>query len=127
MVVVMRRTWPEIQTRKRFGQASGERRLARPRGAHRAGTAVQKRPVDLAAQPHQRMPRIDDRLQRRPKQVVLAVVARLARRPSPKSETGIPNRKKTARRTPHSCKIDDCLSADHTLWSSPGFVDTIRL
>src|SRR6202163_788741 len=76
----------------------------------------QKIPIDLLRQPHQRMAKVDDLRQRRPKQVILTIVARLAH-PSPHSESrlrrnheplksGIPKRKKTVGHTPLSCKID---------------------
>jgi hypothetical protein len=43
----------------------------------------QKIPVDLPRKPHQRMAQVDDLLERRAKQVVLAIVARLAHRSPP--------------------------------------------
>jgi hypothetical protein len=69
------------------------------------------------------MAKVDDRLQRRAKQVVLAVVARLAHR-SPNSESrrhkesrtaqiGKPKRKKTAINTGLSCKIEYLFRSNH--------------
>ena len=48
----------------------------RPAATDRAEAPVEEPPVDLPRQPHQRMAKVDDRLQRRPKQVVLTIVAR---------------------------------------------------
>src|SRR6476660_1173987 len=53
-------------------------RLPRPYATYRAEALRQKIPINLRREPHQRMAKIDDLLQRRAKQVVLAVVARLA-------------------------------------------------
>jgi hypothetical protein len=71
--------------------------------------------MDLRREPHQRMAKVDDR-QRRAKQVVLTVVARLAHELSSNGESrrqrnheppksGIPKRKKTAIDIRLSCKI----------------------
>jgi hypothetical protein len=69
------------------------------------------------------MAKVDDLRERRAKQVVLAIVARLAhwsprQRISPSKEsqtaqTGIPNRKKTRMHTWLSCKIDYLLRSNH--------------
>src|SRR5262249_16006081 len=75
-------------------------------------------------QPRQRMAKVDDLLERRAKQVVLAIVARLAHRSPPDSESrrrrnhgppksGIPNRNKTGMHTRLSCKIDYLLRSNH--------------
>src|SRR4030095_12155186 len=64
-------------------------------------------PADPPPQPHQRMAKIDDLVQRRAKTVVLTIVARLAHRSLPDNESrrrrnheppksGIPKRKKIA-------------------------------
>src|SRR4030095_4767737 len=64
-------------------------------------------PADPPPQPHQRMAKIDDLVQRRAKQVALTIVARLAHRSLPDNESrrrrnheppksGIPKRKKIA-------------------------------
>jgi hypothetical protein len=82
-------------------------RLPGSHATHRAETSRQKIPIDLSRQPHQRMAKIDDLVQRRAKQVVLTIVARLAHRSLPDSESrrrrnheppksGIPKRKKIA-------------------------------
>ena len=66
----------------------------------------------------------DDLLERRAKQVVLAIVARLAHRSPPDSESrrrrnhgppksGMPNRNKTGMHTRLSCKIDYLLRSNH--------------
>src|SRR5258706_782913 len=53
-------------------------RLPRPYATYRAEALRQKIPINLRREPHQRMAKIDDLLQRPAKQIVLAVVARLA-------------------------------------------------
>src|SRR5262249_41491307 len=78
----------------------------------------------LPRQPHQRMAKVDDLLEKRAKQVVLAIVARLAHRSPPTAnlavegihgppKSGIPNRKKTHTHTRLSCKIDYLLRSNH--------------
>src|ERR1700731_3070396 len=59
-------------------QPRWQRRLARPYATDRTEALRQKIPINLRRKPHQRMAKVDDRLQRRAKQVVLAIVARLA-------------------------------------------------
>src|SRR5215831_6848021 len=70
------------------------------------------------------MAKVDDLLERRAKQVVLAIVARLAHRSPPTAnlavvrnhgppKSGIPNRKKTGMHTRLSCKIDYLLRSNH--------------
>jgi hypothetical protein len=72
------------------------------------------------------MAKVDDLRQRRPKQVILTIVARLAhrfphseyrsRRNHEPSKSGIPKRKKTVGHAPLSCEIDNLLRsnrADH--------------
>jgi hypothetical protein len=97
-------------------QPRRQRRLSRPDTTERTKAPGQKIPIDLLRQPHQRMAEVDDLRQRRPKQVILTIVARLAHR-SPHSESrsrrnheppksGIPKRKKSGGHTPLSCKID---------------------
>src|SRR5258706_11119709 len=53
-------------------------RLPRPYATYRAEALRQKIPINLRREPHQRMAKIDDLLQRRAKQIVLAGVAPLA-------------------------------------------------
>src|SRR5258706_10113857 len=53
-------------------------RLPRPYATYRAEGVRQKIPINLRREPHQRMAKIDYLLQRRAKQIVLAVVAPLA-------------------------------------------------
>src|SRR5262249_55428606 len=62
-------------------------------------------PIDLPRQPHQRMAKVDDLLERRAKQGVLAIVARLAHRSPPTANLAVegitdhPNREtQTARK-----------------------------
>src|SRR5215471_12939746 len=87
-------------------QPRRQRRLPGSHPTHRAEASRQKVPIDLPRQPHQRMAKVDDLLEKRVKQVVLAIVARLAHRFPPDSESrrrrnheppksGIPNRNKT--------------------------------
>src|SRR5258707_8102411 len=53
-------------------------RLPRPYPTYRAETLRQKIPINLRPEPHQPMAKIDDLLQRRAKQIVLAGLAPLA-------------------------------------------------
>src|SRR5262249_48984253 len=91
---------------------------------HRAEASRQKVPIDLPRQPHQRMAKVDDLLERRAKQGVLAIVARLAHRSPPDSEsrrrrnhgppqTRNPKPQKTRMYTRLSCKIDYLLRSNH--------------
>jgi hypothetical protein len=97
-------------------------RLARPDTTDRTEAPRQKIPIDLLRQPNQRMAKVDDLRQGRPKQVILTIVARLAHR-SPHSESrsrrnheppksGIPKRKKIVAHTRLSCKIDYLLKSN---------------
>jgi hypothetical protein len=76
-------------------QPRWQRRLARPHATDRTEPLRQKTPVNLRRKPHQRMAKVDDRLQRRAKQVVLAIVARMAHGSPPTANLavkGITNR-----------------------------------
>src|SRR5262249_55336764 len=95
-----------------------------PTPTHGAEAPRQKVPIDLPRQPHQRMAKVDDLLEKRAKQVVLAIVARLAHRSPPTANLAlegitdhpnreIPNRKKTGMHTRLSCKIDYLLRSNH--------------
>src|SRR5258708_38940094 len=75
-------------------------RIARPWGAV-AGVAIEESPVDLLRQPHQRVAQVDDLVQCRLQQVLLAIVAWSTHRVLPMLLTGTrtkrhgnPNRKK---------------------------------
>src|SRR5258706_16107283 len=57
-------------------------RLPRPYATYRAEALRQKNPINLRREPHQRMGKIYDLLQRRAKQIVLAVGAPPAHRVS---------------------------------------------
>ena len=88
-------------------QPCWQRRLPRPYATYRTEALRQKVPINLRREPHQRMAKVDDRLQRRAKQVVLAVVARLAHRSPPanlagKGITNRPNRESQNARKPQS-------------------------
>ena len=107
-------------------QPRWQRRLARPYATDRTEALRQKIPIDLRRQPHQRMAKVDDLLQRRAKQVVLAVVARLAHRSPPTAnlavtrnheplKSGIPKRKKTVLTARLSCKIDYLLRSNQPI------------
>src|SRR5258708_17292035 len=60
-------------------------RLPRPYATYRAEALRQKIPINLRHEPHQRMAKIDDLLQRRSKQIVLVVHQPLAHGPSLKT------------------------------------------
>src|SRR3984893_15122529 len=105
-------------------QPRWQRRLSRPEATYRTEAVRQEAPINLPREPHQWMAKVDDRLQRRAKQVVLTVVARLAHR-SPSSESrrqknheppksGIPKRKKTAINIRLSCKIEYAFRLNHS-------------
>jgi len=92
--------------------------LAGSRLAHRAEATIEKAPIDLTRQAHQRMPHVDDLIERRPQQVLLAIVSRSSHltppRPPPvrkgiESRTAKNRNPKTQEselRCPLSCKID---------------------
>src|SRR5215470_10676115 len=91
--------------------------MSRTHATDRAEAPPHKIPIHLSREPHQRMAWIDELLQRRLKQVVLTIVARLAHGLPPTanpavagnhaaSKSGIPKRKKTSTRTQLSCKIE---------------------
>src|SRR5262245_51368008 len=98
-------------------QPRRQRRLPGSHPTHRAEASRQKVPIDLPRQPHQRMAKVDDLLERRAKQVVLAIVARLAHRSPPTANLAVegitdhPNRESQAERKP--CKIDYLLRSNH--------------
>src|SRR5262245_34323920 len=87
-------------------QPRRQRRLPGSHPTHRAEASRQKVPIDLAGQPHQRMAKVDDLLERRVKQVVLAIVARLAHRSPPIANLAVegitdrPNREYQTTRKP---------------------------
>jgi len=65
-------------------QPGRQRRLPRSGRAHAGKPLVEKPPIDLARQPHQRMAQIDDRFQRRPQQILLTIVPWLRHRVPPR-------------------------------------------
>jgi hypothetical protein len=73
VVHVLQDEQPRYQPRR-------QRRLPHTRRANTGKSAVEKPPIDLARQPYQRMAVIDDRFQRRPQQILLAVVPWLCHR-----------------------------------------------
>src|SRR5262249_9970808 len=87
-------------------QPRRQRRLPGSHPTHRAEASRQKVPIDLPRQPHQRMAKVDDLLENRAKQVVLAIVARLAHRSPPTANladegiTDHPNRESQTARKP---------------------------
>src|SRR2546423_358780 len=87
-------------------QPRRQRRLPGAHPTHRAEASRQKVPIDLPRQPHQRMAKVDDLLERRAKQVVLAIVARLAHRSPPTANLAVegitdrPNRESQTARKP---------------------------
>src|SRR5438105_6080809 len=70
-------------------QPGRQRRLPRSQPTHRAEPSRQKVPIDRPRQPHQRMAKLDDLLEKRAKQVVLAIVARLAHRSPPTANLAV--------------------------------------
>ena len=69
-----------LQDQQPGHQPGRQRRLTRSGRAHAGKPLVEKPPIDLARQPHQRMAEVDDRLQRRPQQVLLTIVPWLCHR-----------------------------------------------
>jgi hypothetical protein len=61
-------------------QPGRQRRLPRAGRAHAGKPLVEKLPIGRARQPHQWMAHINDRFQRRPKQVLLTIVPWLRHR-----------------------------------------------
>jgi hypothetical protein len=72
-----------LQDQKPDHQPGRQRRLAAPGPAHRAEALPDEVPVDLLRQPHQRVAQVDDLVERRAEQVVLAIVAWPAHRSLP--------------------------------------------
>src|SRR5438552_5410095 len=70
-------------------QPGRQRRLPRSQPTHRAEPSRQKVPIDRPRQLHQRMAKVDDLLEKRAKQVVLAIVARLAHRSPPTANLAV--------------------------------------
>src|SRR5262249_49641094 len=87
-------------------QPRRQRRLPGSHPTHRAEASRQKVPIDLPRQPHQRMAKVDDLLEKRAKQVVLAIVARLAHRSPPTANLAVegitdhPNRESQTAKKP---------------------------
>ena len=76
-------------------QPRWQRRLPWPYATYRTEALCQEIPINLRRKPHQRMAKVEDRLQGRAKQVVLAVVTRLAQGSPPTANLavkGITNR-----------------------------------
>jgi len=69
-----------LQDEQPCDQARRQRWLARTWRADAGKPAVEKPPIDLARQPHQRMAEVDDVLQRRPQQILLTIVPWLCHR-----------------------------------------------
>ena len=63
-------------------QPSRQRRLPGTGAAHTGEAAVEEAPVDPLRQSHQRMPHVDDPVERRAKQVRLPIIPRLGHGPS---------------------------------------------
>src|SRR5262245_25026502 len=59
-------------------QSCRQRRLPRPAAIDRTEASRQEVPINLRRQTNQRLAKVDDLLQRRTKQIVLTIVARLA-------------------------------------------------
>ena len=69
-----------LQDQQPGHQPGGQAGLSRAGRTHPGKPPVEKPPIDLPRQPHQRMTQIDDRLQRRPQQILLTIVPRLCHR-----------------------------------------------
>jgi len=69
-----------LQDEEARDQPRRQARLAGARHAHRAEAAIEKVPVDLARQPHQRMAHVDDLIEGRAQQVFLTLVSRSTHR-----------------------------------------------
>ena len=72
-----------IQDEQPRHQPGRQRRLPHTRCAYAGKTAVEKLPIDLPRQPHQRVPQVDDVLERRPQQILLTIVPWLCHRVPP--------------------------------------------
>src|SRR5262245_46623066 len=70
-------------------QPRRQRRLPGSHPTHRAEASRQTCALPISRQPHQRMAKVDDLLERRAKQVVLAIVARLAHRSPPTANLAV--------------------------------------
>src|SRR5437868_14633210 len=70
-------------------QPGRQRRLPRSQPTERAESSRQTVPIDRPRQPHQRMAKVDDLLEKRAKQVFLAIVARLAHRSPPTANLAV--------------------------------------
>src|SRR5262249_8518072 len=87
-------------------QPRRQRQLPGSHPTHRAEASRQKVPIDLPRQPHQRMAKVDDLLEKRAKQGVLAIVARLAHRSPPTANLAVegitdhPNRESQTAKKP---------------------------
>ncbi len=85
-----------LQDEEAGHQSRRQARLARTGLADRAEASIEKAPVDLARQPHQRVAQVNDLIERRSEQILLAVVSRSAHA-SPNADLGrqrITNREK---------------------------------
>jgi hypothetical protein len=69
-----------LQDQQPGHQPGRQARLPRAGRANPGKPLIEKLPIDLARQPHQRMAEVDDRLQRRPQQILLAIVPWLCHR-----------------------------------------------
>jgi len=69
-----------LQDQQPRHQSGRQSRLSLARRAYAGKAPVEKTPIDLPRQPHQRVAEVDDLLQRRPQQILLPVVPRLRHR-----------------------------------------------
>jgi hypothetical protein len=63
-----------LQDEEARHQPRREPGLAWTRLAHRAEAPVEEAPIDLPSQPHQRMAHVDDLIERRTQQILLAII-----------------------------------------------------
>jgi hypothetical protein len=113
-----------LEDEKPRHQSRWQWRLFRPYATNRTETLGQKIPINLRGEPHQRMTKVDDRLQdERNKSswrwsrgwLIVPPQPRISRQRDHKpSETGISKPKKTATNIGLSCKIDYLLSLNHS-------------
>ena len=113
-------------------QPGRQRRLPWPDSTHRTEAPRQEVPINLRREPHQRMAKVDDLLQRWTEQIILTIVARLAhgfprQRISPSKQTRtakIRNPKTQEFRHPHPAFLQNRLLAQV---KSPRSINRFRI
>lgn len=87
-----------LQDRQARHQPCRQRRLARTVGVGGAETLLQKAPIDRRCELRQRMPHIDNLIEPRPKQIILAAVSPLFRPHRESPNRSVRDERITARR-----------------------------